>query len=283
MDGRYAAPLVLGATGTITRGQLIRLPAVDLAPKVLQPYEVSAIRMLAFPSVENAVANMPQGTSLRGFLKWQFTLGKIPLTDHFIPMWNLSPVRQTITEQGGYFEWQFKKPLLIAPGGRIDAQIQLQATTPNVGTTPTVTVSVAYVGMLRGDLDRMPPFIDVPFCSAWDTTAAGAGLANDWTTLRNPLDRPIDVERLIARIQNDTTGLDGDDSTTLQVFDPRGRALHPLGPIQFHAMFPNDTQDFPYIGQLPANTHFAVRLTNAPSTTYRPMISYLGSRRERAQ
>src|SRR3989304_4414476 len=48
----YAAPLVLGSELTITRGQTLRFASVDLAPKVLVPYEVNSIRMLGYPSIE---------------------------------------------------------------------------------------------------------------------------------------------------------------------------------------------------------------------------------------
>ena len=278
----YAAPLLLGSQLTITRGQIQRFSAVDIAPKVLVPYEINAIRMVAYPEIETEPAVIGATNQLRGFLKWQFQVGnRLPLTDSFIPMWNMMPVRQSISELGGYYEWRFKRPLMLPPGGRIDAQVQLQATTPNAGSAPTITVGLAYAGMLRGDLETLPTYIDVPFCSCWDTTNGISSLANDGTTLRNPLEKTVVVERLIARIQSDETGLDGDDSTTVQIFDPDGRTLHRNGPIQFHAMFPTDTRDFPYVGDVPYNKHFAVRLTTPPSATYRPMISYLGSRRER--
>jgi hypothetical protein len=278
----FAAPLVLGSQLTITRGQLLRFSSADLAPKVLVPYEINSIRMVAYPAIEVESVVAGPTTALRGFLKWQFMVGNfLPLTDHFVPMWNMMPIRQTITESGGYYEWRFKKPMLISPGGRIDAQVQLQTNAPNPGVTP-ITVAVSYAGMLRGDLNSLPAYTDVPFCSCWDTTVAGnQGLANDSNTLRNPLKTTVDVHSLIARIQSDTTGRDGDDSTELQIFDPWGRALNRLGTIQFHAMFPTDTREFPYSGQLLQDQHFAVRLTTPPSATYRPMISYLGSRRER--
>ena len=72
-----------------------------------------------------------------------------------------------------------------------------------------------------------------------------------------------------------------DDATELQIFDPWGRAVNRFGTIEFHAEFPTDTREFPYCGSLESDQHFAVRLTTPPSATYRPMISYLGSRRER--
>jgi hypothetical protein len=286
--GYSAAPLVLGDQMTITRGQLLQFDSANLAPKTLVPYEVNSIRMLAYPSIETAgaapLANFT-GTGLRGFLKWQFLLGILPLTDHYVPMWNMMPVRQSIAELGGYYEWRFKKALLIPPGGRIDAKVQLQATTPNADGTPTITVAVAYAGRLRADLETMPRMIDVPFCSCWDTSdplaPSANALANDWTTLRNPLKATVEVHSLIARIQNDSTGNDGDDSTEFQIFDPYGRTINRLGTIQFHAEFPTDTREFPYTGDLLPDQHFAVRLSTPPSSTYRPMISYLGSRRER--
>lgn len=280
----YAAPLCLGSQLTITRGQTLRFSSVDLAPKVLVPYEINAIRMLAYPSIETEDLDIIGASSaLKGFLKWQFGVGNfLPLTDHFVPMWNMMPVRQTITEFGGYYEWRFKKPMLISPGGRIDAQVHLQSNTPNPDVTP-IFVAVSYAGMLRGDLESLPAMTDVPFCSCWDTSDPRSTglLANDWTTLRNPLKTAVDVHSLIARIQNDTNGLDGDDSTELQIFDPWGRTFNRFGTIQFHAEFPTDTREFPYCGQLLPDQHFAVRLTTPPSATYRPMISYLGSRRER--
>jgi len=283
----YPAPLVLGAQLTITRGQLLRFSSVSLAPKVLVPYEINSIRMVAFPSVQTAGAAPLAAftdTGLRGFLKFQFLLGTLPFTDHYVPMWNMMPQRQGITENGGYYDWKFARPLLISPGGRIDAQVQLQATTPNAGGAPTITVAIAYAGRLRADLESMPGLIDVPFCSCWDS---GDGpnpnaIANDWTTLRNPLAAPVTVHSLIARIQNDETGGNGDDSTEVQIFDPWGRVFNRFGPIQFHAEFPNDSREFPYTGELLTDQHFAVRLSSVPSVTYRPMISYLGTRREKS-
>ena len=276
-----SAPIALGDQLTIARGQLLQFSAANLAPKVLLPYEIHSIRMCAYPSIESAPAGIGSTTSLRGFLKWQFILGRLPLTDGFIPMWNLCPVRQLITENGGYFTWRFKRPLLVPPGGRIDAKVQLQLTTPNAGVSP-ITVAVSYSGFLRGDLTTFPNNIDVPYASAWDTTAAGqTGLANDGLSLRNPLVRNVDVEMLVCRVQSDSTGLDGDDSATFQLFDPWGRAVHRSGSIQIHALFPPPSRSFPYDGVIPAsNGRFQVRLDAAPSATYRPMFSYLGSRRE---
>lgn len=277
------APLTLGTQLTITRGQSLQFSAIDLAPKVSVPYEVNAIRILAYPSL-NATGEPGSApdSSLRGFLKLQFMLGPIPLTDHFIPLWNLCPVRQNATELGGYFEWRFRRPLLISGAGRIDARVQLDANTPNAGASPTITAALAYAGRLRPDLDVMPPMIDVPFCSCWDTSLTGGDIGNTWIYLRNPLNTAVDIDELIARIQSDSSGLNGDDSTTLQIMDPYGRQVHRNGTIQFHAAFPADTQSFPYVGKLDPNQHLSVRLNSVPSATYRPMISYLGSRRERS-
>ena len=275
------APLAVGSSLTIARGVFAQFNASDLTPKVGVPYEIHAIRMAGYPSIETAPANIGSQCSLKGFLKWQFILGRLPLTDGYVPMWNLTPVRQGITENGGYYEWRFKKPMLVPAGGRLDARVTLQSTTPNPGTTP-ISVAVAFVGLLRADVERFPGLIDVPYASCWDTTVTGLqGLGNDGATLRNPLARPVDVEVLVGRVQSDTTGLEGDDSNTLQIFDPYGRTLHRSGSIQMHALFPPVTRSIRYDGQVPAQTgRFAVRLDALPSATYRPMISYLGSRRE---
>ncbi len=277
------APLVLGSTHTITRGVATRFNAADLAPKVSVPYEVSAIRILAYPSLNaTGESGIAPDSSLRGFLKFKFDLGNIPLTDNYIPLWNLAPTRQLITELGGYFKWTFRRPLLISPAAQITAQMQLASNTPNAGASPTITTTIAYEGRLRPDLDTMPAMIDVPFCSCWDSSLTGTHLSNDGASLWNPLEKSIDVDMLICRIENDSTGLNGDDSTELQIYDPYGRSMRRDGSIQIHAMFPNDTHVFPYSGKLDPGQRFHVRLNTAPSATYRPMISYLGSRRERS-
>mgnify|MGYP003525560054 FL=1 len=158
-----AAPLSLGSQLTITRGQTLRFTSVDLAPKVLVPYEVNAIRMLGYPSIEIEDVAAGPSSALRGFLKFKFEVGNfLPLTDHFVPMWSLTPARQSITELGGYYEWRFRKPMLISPGGRIDAQVSLQVDAPNPGVTP-IFVAVSYSGMLRGDLENLPATTDPPF------------------------------------------------------------------------------------------------------------------------
>ena len=96
----------------------------------------------------------------------------------------------------------------------------------------------------------------------------------------------LEIYSLIGRLQNDETGGDAgavQQESTLQIYDPRGIALFPGGPAKFHSIFPHDSREFPYFGALPYNTHFQVRLTTPPSAIYRPMISYLATRRERAQ
>ena len=270
------SPLCLGTQLTITRGQVLQFGSKYLAPLVSVPYEIHSIRMCAYPSINGSI-----DCSLRGFLKWQFSAGKnAPLTDSFVPMWCLTPVRQRVTELGGYFEWRFRSPLLLSPAQRIDAQVSLAANTPNAGVTP-ITVAVAYAGVLRKDYaDNMPATTEVPYCSAWDTTLTGSSCANDWNSLRNPLSTPVDVHSLILRVENDSTGVDGDSSKTVQIMDPRGYALSPNGPVKLHAFAPTDSREFPYTGRLMPNQHFSVRLTDPPTTAYQPQISYLGSRRE---
>src|SRR3989304_3072061 len=106
-----AAPLVLGSEPPLTRGQTLRFASVDLAPKVLVAYEINAIRMLGYPSIEVEDVAAGPSSALRGFLKFQFQVGNfLPLTDHFVPMWNLCPVRQSLTELGGDYEWRFREP-----------------------------------------------------------------------------------------------------------------------------------------------------------------------------
>src|SRR3989304_3840515 len=83
----YAAPLVLGSELTITRGQTLRVASVDLAPKVLVPYEVNSIRMLGYPSIEVEDVAAGPSTALRGFLKFKFEGGHF-----FPPPYSLRPV-----------------------------------------------------------------------------------------------------------------------------------------------------------------------------------------------
>lgn len=279
----HAAPLLLGSQLTITRGQTLRFSAFDLAPKVLVPYEINAIRMLGYPSVETEdLAIIGATSTLRGFLRFQFQVGNFfPLTDSFVPMWTFMPRQQAITAFGGYYEWRLRKPLLIAPGGRLDAQVHLHTSTPNAGAAPTITVALAFAGRLRGDLTRLPSVIDVPFVSAWDSIETGSQVANPPTALRNPLTTDVDVHSIIGQVLNTTNGLPGDTGTELQIFDPFGRAVHQDGPIQHHALFPSNTAEFPYNGEIPYNTHFQVRLATVPTNAYRPQISYIGTRRER--
>ncbi|HUI23372.1 MAG TPA: hypothetical protein VLY82_03155 [Nitrososphaerales archaeon] len=281
----YASPLVLGTQLTIQRGQLLQFSAQPLAPRVLVPYEINEIRFCAYPSIETASAFIGATSALRGFLKFLFLSGPHPLTDGYVPMWNMMPVRQLTVEYGGYYTWKFKRPFLMAPGQRIDAKVFFQTNAPNVLTTPIVTVALAYAGRLRADLSSMPASVHVPFVSCWDTSVldqGGQGITPfAGQALRNPLANPITVEMLIGRFQDDTTGLDSaSDANQLNIQDPHGRWLVQNGPADGSNIFPPDTRSFPYQGQLAYNAHFSARLSIPPSPTYRPMISYLGSRRE---
>src|SRR3989304_7783697 len=98
----YAAPLVLGSELTITRGQTLRFASVDLAPKVLVPYEVNSIRMLGYPSIEVEDVAAGPSTALRGFLKFKFEGGNfLPLTVTSARSGTPCRVRRPVTAPGG--------------------------------------------------------------------------------------------------------------------------------------------------------------------------------------
>src|SRR3972149_585622 len=108
----YAAPLVPGSELTIPRGQTLRFASVDLAPKVLVPYEVNSIRMLGYPSIEVEDVAAGPSTALRGFLKFKFEVGNfLPLPVHCVPMWTRCPVLRPLAELGRHHEWRFREPM----------------------------------------------------------------------------------------------------------------------------------------------------------------------------
>lgn len=150
-----------------------------------------------------------------GDLRVDLRLGRTPLTNGFVPIWNLClGVNQSfgagiasVPDQGGDFArapslytWHLPRPLYIPANDHLDVTVQNIA----VHFDTSKTCRVVYAGRVIDPKAPVPDVIDVPWATAFVGTANAAGTdATEQTRehhLNNPFKVPLRVQRFIGRI-----------------------------------------------------------------------------------
>ena len=271
------APLLLSSFApSVGIGETFLFSAADLRPRTIVPYWIDSIRMAVY-----ATSGVPNGADMswRGIAKWKFTLGRYVVTAGFVPMWNFCPVRQTATEQGGYFHWVLPRPILCTPTLHLAAEMLVDGNSPNA-----LSAYVAYAGRKLDCDAQIPPEQDVPFVSCWDTSdpLQSTGFDSPNTVLFNSTRKNLQIQRIVGRVQSNNSGTitDGDDTTLVQIFHHTGVEVTG-GPVQHSDLFPPQLRAMPFAGILPPNQSVHVRLGTQPNgSTYEPMFSIIGVRKE---
>lgn len=205
-------PLLLYATGSVSYGKEATLDADDLQNDFQRDIEITEIRFMFWAN----------GSSQNGTNSWhssgplvrvKLKMGRIDLTNGFVPAWLFGPPIQRIAEvvQGkvsqpgnastwSYYRWKLPVPLIVPHGSTLLPTFQylspvspagLQGSLPNA-----IECHIAMVG--RSLKDNLPRTLRVPYVTAW-IPDVGSLVSND-RHLVNPFTVPMRVQRFLGRI-----------------------------------------------------------------------------------
>lgn len=150
-----------------------------------------------------------------GDLRVQLKLGRVPLTNGFVPIWSLClGVNQTfganaeqVVQQSGdravapsLYTWHLPKPLYVPTGGYLDPLFQNAAVHFNTAKT----CRIVYAGRVLSADAPIPEKIHVPWATAFVGASKAAGTDTTEQSrehhLVNPFDVPLKVQRFIGRL-----------------------------------------------------------------------------------
>ena len=226
------SPMILSATGSLASGGSIPLDSSRLSNTFRTPMIVDEIRFI----VRTPTASSNSSTlrfNLGGSIRVKLTAGKLELTNGFVPLWNLSPNYQRLSQYKSvstfrpngeelaqsvgdvsagifynHFRWLLPCKFWMPPGMSISAVIS-RAVDGVSGSVATgnATVDVAIVGRAVTGRYIMPKTTQVPWASCWVGTAGTGG--TDLNTVQrsgqldliNPYLSTIKIQRMIGRLQ----------------------------------------------------------------------------------
>lgn len=210
-------PVCLYAKTTVAIGAIATPDADDLQNHFDCPIQIEEVRLLFFLNyVLSGAGSAAEGSTLAGLVRMQLKMGRIDLTNGFVPSWLLGPRLQVATELttgqvvlGGnqtlwdYQRWKLPVPMIVPAGATLlptfyyllpDGTISLTRS----GNSP-ITVHVALIGrsLPRG---KMPKRIRVPYASAFIANTATGGQQSQDDQLVNKFDVPLHVQWLTGRM-----------------------------------------------------------------------------------
>ena len=273
-----SSPLLLASSFLIPQpsavGTIVRLPAANLLTRTLTPYGIDSIRFFFDQTPTGAI--VPLSFAIGHQVGVLISCGPWGLTDNFVAIDSLSPLRQTVTEQGGYYLWRFPRRMHVPPGRALSIQAKLLTALP---ADHGITLHVAASGVAYDKNETLPRVTHVPFASYWDTRFSGS-VNNDPISLRNPIHKTIQVHSLIGRPHGgDLTTIDQAAST--QIFRHDGVGISDER-LRFRDIFPMESRMIPFDDEIPFNGKITVKFVppsagNADSFT---TVGYLADRVE---
>lgn len=306
-------PVVLSDSILLTSGQANNLNAAKMQPASRRAFFVREfLFIITAPSAANP---FDQGNyqSFGAFIRAQIKMGPHALMTEPQPIWALAPPRHWV---GGSFRsltgafvaaqrawtsfdrWVLPKPMFVPGNAGLD--ILLSRGTDIDTNFPGLVSSnfEARVAVIGEYADKIMPVSDVPFVSSF-FPEAGRMYSND-RELKNTLDRDIELQRFIGRIfNNDATfgfGAVGDEGVnswggsgttaqqTIKIQDPQNYYVTGVpygGFAPFNNVFPWNGRTWTFKKLLQPGQNFHAALGVAPTVSTRPLVSLVGSRKER--
>jgi len=133
-------------------------------------------------------------------VRTKLSLGRIQLSDRFLPLENYAPLISEPTEsfaddngRWNNYRWKLPKPLYIPAGMTLKSEFsRLVGLVPN-----SVQVNVAYAGKYASENDPLPKEIDVPWVTGFEPASGVTFAQSSERDLYNPFLVPLHVQRLL--------------------------------------------------------------------------------------
>jgi hypothetical protein len=170
-----------------------------------------------------------------GQVSVRFRMNTFDLSEDFVPVWLHGPKLSDgdsffDTEDGnnfatrdpadgtgylnvGHYRWVLPKPMYVPPGGALRPIFRR-----DFNTAGDISVNVAYSGRVIMD-DGLSRESNIPFIGVFNPsdatiTAQGGVVQSDAKNLFNPFNRPLRVQRFLARLRNGPDTIDAVNDVT---------------------------------------------------------------------
>jgi len=209
---RTTYPVLLSAqTPAFSNGKSLSIPDTSfLANPERLPMLIDEIHFT--PVLTNVAATLGFIQAI-DFTGVSFTLGRLPITNGFVPLGvlgkSLNP--QELNDGTGRV-WRLPKPLYIPPGEILQPRFQYQLPAMPGGTILTDSASpfnieISYIGRILPINYPKPKYIQAPWVSFWnskffrvDNQSSATTDASRETDLVNPFNSPLHLQRFNGRI-----------------------------------------------------------------------------------
>lgn len=304
---RMNAPIVVSSSVAILPGQTLTPPLEPLNAPFRSAMWIDEISfMMLWGDVD---ATPPTGAKSGGgiapFLWARFNLGRVQLSEKYVPIWNYTPTYDAQSEMGYYdgfapssgdlnanehFRWILPRPLFVAAGNVLVPSYQLLTklnSTLTFASSP-ITVRTTYRG--RVAYQKRPDHLDVPFVGIFTSIGDSPPLISTETDLRNPYDKQIDIQRLIgrcytARANSGTTrgagGMSVPPTIDVTLRDGDGYTIAQRTP--FDMTFDTQRSAMTFSGKLGPKSMYDFQMVPSSGTavsTNPVMVSFVGTRQE---
>lgn len=209
-------PIVLSAEATVPSQTTQRPPQLALMNPTGEAFKIHEIRF----SLKNseAVAGAISGATVGCKLE----LGKIALTENFVPVWNFGRVTSYDQDLNNQFSWKLAHPLFVPAAGILTPNFQ------NFGQVSTsITTRISFFATPVESSAPLPNRIFLPWVSAYIGKAMAYEDADSdssrETDLLNPFNDDLRISRLIGRfnIFNASSSTNGGNGTGSQLLSTR--------------------------------------------------------------
>lgn len=214
------APLLLATNVQVPIGGVVSANADELTNDFEQDVQLEEIRFIV--SVNGARFNATNAVSmgaLGSLVRAQIKMGRLDLTNGYVPIWLLgtryqaameamtgfsdlvaTPNRTAVWE---YHRWRFPKPLLVPQGAAISCSFTYLTPTGRQGplafaVDSPLNVWVAVAGKALSKRIARPSKIPVPYATYW-APKMGEGVSGD-DALFNKFPVPLYVQRFVGRV-----------------------------------------------------------------------------------
>jgi len=292
----FGAPLLLGTSVTLTA------PGETAIPKVAHlqnPFRTSTLIDEVRFTIKSMVTSEP-ATGMGGIIHAKFALGRIALSEKFVPIWNYGTLFTThleneVAQQEGQFatyctfshyRWILPKPLFVPEGNQL---VPTFLRDPTMGTDAgTVTVNVAYAGRALQPGARIPTKLNVPFVGYFEHPSTSEYSQSDAKDLYNPFQVPLRIQRLVGRVLTGTfdgvtAGVISPIAPQLKIIDSNGYSIvdnSSANYTPFNAIFDAQRRAWTYNRALKAKEWITVQSRFPGGATVRLQISAVGYREE---
>jgi hypothetical protein len=281
------APFVAADVVSISALKTASFNAADLQPDAQRAVLVREV-VFSIISPDGVVGGVNTPLEWGGGFRVKMKAGPYEMIPEYVPIWLLQPRHHFYPDAVGMhstYRWILPRPMWLPPGASVQAVCERGAVV-DVGVPAGAGLDYKVRLALRGEYaSARAPSSVVPFVSAFLPEAPRQHSTD--RELKNTLDHPVEVHRLVGRILVHAAGTifgneatpSGTQQVPLTIRDSYGYAIT-SNQVTWDDVFPWAGRAWTFRRRLNPGENYVVALGAPPTATMRPMISLVGSREE---